>query len=57
MNTTIKTVGLYVVLGAATAAGGTLWYNVLQPKIDSVIAKHENRKDNKVIKFNKNLSR
>lgn len=57
MNTTIKTVGLYVVLGAATAAGGTLWYNVLQPKIDFVIAKHKNRKDNKVIKINKNLSR
>ena len=50
----IKTVGLYVVAGIATAAGAALWNNVLQNKIDFAIEKHKNRKNNKVIKFNKN---
>ena len=44
MNKMIKTVGLYVVAGTATAAGATLWKDVLQPKIDFAIAKHKNRK-------------
>ena len=50
----IKTVGLYVVAGIATAAGAALWNNVLQNKIDFAIEKHKNRKNNKVIKIDKN---
>ena len=50
----IKTVGLYVVAGIATAAGAALWNNVLQNKIDFAIEKHKNRQNNKVIKIDKN---
>ena len=50
----IKTVGLYVVAGIATAAGPALWNNVLQNKIDFAIEKHKNRQNNKVIKIDKN---
>lgn len=57
MNKMIKTVGLYIVAGTVTAAGAALWNNVLQNKIDFAIAKHKNRKNNKVIKFKKSLSR
>lgn len=57
MNKMIKTVGLYIVAGTATAAGAALWNNVLQNKIDFAIAKHKNRKNNKVIKFKKSWSR
>lgn len=57
MNKIIKTVGLYVVAGTATAAGAALWNNVLQNKIDFELAKHKNRKNNKVIKFKKSWSR
>lgn len=58
MNTKIiKTVGLYIVAGTATAAGAALWNNILQNKIEFAIAKHENRKRNNVIKFNRSWSR
>ena len=50
----IKIVGLYVMAGIATAAGAALWNNVLQNKIEFAIEKHKNRKNNKVIKFDKN---
>lgn len=51
MNTKIyKTVGLYIIAGAATAAGATLWNDVLRNKIELEIEKHKKRK-NKVIKF------
>ena len=53
----IKTVGLYVVVGIATAAGAALWNNVLQNKIEFAIEKHKNQKNNKVIKFNKNSTK
>ena len=53
----IKIVGLYVMAGIATAAGAALWNNVLQNKIEFAIEKHKNRKNNNVIKFNKNWSR
>lgn len=57
MNTKIiKTVGLYVVAGTATAAGAALWNNVLQTKIEFAVAKHKNRKKNNVIKFRKSWS-
>lgn len=53
MNTKIyKTIGLYVIAGAATAAGATLWNDVLRSKIEYELEKHKNRK-NKVIKFKK----
>ncbi len=58
MNTKIiKTVGLYIVAGTATAAGTALWNNVLQNKIEFAIAKHKNRKRNNVTKFNRSWSR
>lgn len=57
MNKIIKTIGLYVVVGTATAAGAALWNNVLQPKINFAIEKHKNQKNNKVIKFKKSWSR
>ena len=50
----IKIVGLYVMAGIATAAGAALWNNVLQNKIEFAIEKHKNRKNNKVIKIDKN---
>lgn len=40
----IKTVGLYVIAGTATAAGAALWNRVLQNKIEFVMTKHKNRK-------------
>ena len=57
MDKFIKTVGLYVVVGAATAAGASLWNNVLQGKIELAVAKHKNHKHNNTIEFKKGLSR
>lgn len=56
-NNIIKTVGLYVIAGTATAAGTALWSNVLQEKIVNAIDKR--RKSKKIIKvnFKKGLSR
>lgn len=57
MDKFIKTVGLYVVVGVATAAGASLWNNVLQGKIELAVAKHKNHKHNNTIEFKKGLSR
>lgn len=53
----IKTVGLYIIAGAATTAGAAIWNNVLQERLVEFVDKHKN--DNKIIKvnFKKRLSR
>lgn len=57
MKNLIKSIGMYVIAGAAVAAGTTLWHNVIEEKIDFVVEKHRNRKKNNVIKFERRLSR
>ena len=48
---TIKLVGTYVIVGAASSAGAALWTKVLQGKCSEVAQRVKAKKSNKVIDF------
>jgi len=49
----IKTVGTYVIVGAASAAGAALWTNVLEERCKRFTARIKRPKSDKIIDFKK----
>lgn len=55
-NNIVGVIGLYIIGGAATAAGIALWNKVLEPKVFDLSSKLKRKKINNVIKFKRKES-
>ncbi len=55
-NNIVGVIGLYIIAGAATAAGAALWKKVLEPKVFNLTRKLKPKKSNNIIKFKRKKS-